>query len=50
MENFISLLVDLLINRPSSQEEVRNLNFQVEMLIFAILGKSRKLLEGTDSI
>lgn len=50
MENFISLLVDLLINRPSSQGEVRNLNFQVEMLIFAILGKSRKLLEGTDSI
>ena len=50
MENFISLLVDLLINRPSSREEVRNLNSMVEMLIFALLGKSRKLLEGTDTI
>ena len=50
MEDFVSLLVDLLINRPSSREEVRDLNFRVEMLIFAILGKSRKLLEGKDTI
>lgn len=50
MENFISLLVDLLINKPSSRDEVKNLNLRVEMLILAILGKSRKLLEGTDTI